>query len=151
MRIIHKFRYKNKLFQAGELTVGDYLIFLEDFDYFVEKILSDFNEKPPVLGKEYLWVFLNIIFWVKEDADIFRKNKKDNSKDFHIMIAMLMRDPISQPFGDICMMPMRIFNKFLEDYEIIIDPSKYDPKRNDTEVDRSGIKKQFGDKKEIKW
>lgn len=47
-------------------------------------------------------------------------------------------------------MPLRLFNIMMADMQYILDPSKYDPKRHDKAPDKSAIKKQFGDKKEIK-
>ncbi len=91
MRIIHKFKYKNKFFRAGELTVGAYLASLEDFNFFVDTILSEFNKEKPVLDQDFLKAFLNIIFDKQKDMQIFPK-KKGTPEDFHIMVGIFMRN-----------------------------------------------------------
>ncbi len=47
-------------------------------------------------------------------------------------------------------MPLKIFSRILDDMECIMDPKKYDPKRNDKEPDKAAFKKQFGGKSEVK-
>lgn len=58
MRAVNEFKYGNRTFRAGELTVGDYMLSLRDFGAFMEKVLSEFNERPPALSDEYAKAFL---------------------------------------------------------------------------------------------
>lgn len=149
MRTVNTFRYKNKTFRAGELTVGDYGLSLHDFEAFLEKVLSEFNPEPPKLEKEYLQAFLDILFDKKEDFKVFRKGGKTNPDDFHIVLGVFMQT-MKQGYTDACAMPLRVFNLMMADMECILDPSKYDPNRHDTTPDRTAIRKQFGNATEIK-
>ena len=58
MRKINTYKYRNKTFKAGELTVGWWLLLLEDPEQFVERYLLEFNAKVPDLDEQYLQAFL---------------------------------------------------------------------------------------------
>lgn len=150
MRAINIFTYRNRTFRAGELTVGDYGLSLRDFDAFLEKVLSEFNPKPPKLEPEYLRAFLDILFEKSEQVSPFRKEKNSSPDDFHIVLGIYMRT-FRQGYVDACATPLRIFNLLMADADCILDPSKYDPNRHDSTPDKKAIKKEFGDKKEIKY
>lgn len=142
MRLIHKFKYKNKFFKCGELTVGDYMLSIEDFEQFLEKILLEFNDKIPKLDERYTLALLDILFDRKQDAPMEPERTQTNQQDFHIIVGIFMRQ-FHQGFGDVCQMPLRVMNKMLDDMECIMDPSKYDPERHNPTPDRKKIKETF--------
>lgn len=41
-------------------------------------------------------------------------------------------------------MPMATFRAMMDDMEPILDPSKYDPKRNDKSPDKKKLRETFG-------
>lgn len=153
MRIINDFKYSwNKFFRAWELTVWDYCIFMEDPDNFLDKILMEFNKKKPVLTKEEMKKFLDIIFNKKDEwlESLFWKSKdNDWDKDFHIAIWFFMRKPFSQQYSEIMKMPMKLFLKLQDDVEIITGQKEYDKDRNSATRDKKALKELFWDKKEI--
>ena len=61
----------------------------------------------------------------------------------HIVIGVFMKN-MNQGYQDVCSMPLRVFNRMLDDMECIMDPSKYDPNRNDPTPDREALRKTFG-------
>ncbi len=92
MRIVNKFKFLNKEFLAGELTVGDYMISTRDFPYFLDKVLTEFNDEKPELDEKFLRAFLDILFERGEDLQIFPDKKKANVDDFHIIVGIFMKN-----------------------------------------------------------
>jgi len=157
MRIVHTFTYNGgKSFQAWELTVGDYYLFLRDPEYATLKVLTEYNKKPPVLTKAQLEKFLAIYFDGKADPAQAIENRlktawnskekaEEHARDFHIQYCMVSR-VISFDCKD---MPMEIYKKVVQDLAIIIDPSKYDKDRHSKKPDTKAINKHLKNKQGV--
>jgi hypothetical protein len=68
-RVVHTFRYYNREFKAGEMTVGLYLMYLRDPVAALDVILTEFNKKKPKLSPQQYRRFLAILFQ-KENRNI---------------------------------------------------------------------------------
>lgn len=115
-----------------------------DPEYFVEKILSEFNKKPPELTANELEAFINIIFR-REDSidDIFRKKSdKSGQTDFHVMLGMFQK-VTGNGYRDVMDMPLEIFQKMSDDLEIITGSKPYDKDRNSNKPDKKAFKDVF--------
>lgn len=122
-----------------------------DPEYFLEKILTEFNKNPPELTTNEMAAFMQIIFKQESSiSDIF-KNKKSESdqKDFHIMLGMFQKTT-GNGFLDVMQMPLDIFLKMVDDLGIITGNEKYDKHRNSGKPDKKAFKEAFGNAKEIK-
>ncbi len=144
MRKINTYKYRNKTFKAGELTVGWWLLLLEDPEQFVDRYLLEFNTKVPDLDEQYLQAFLWTLLMGKEKK---KRSKKDAQvmEDIHITIGMMMKH-LGTTYEDIMNMPLVFFEKLCEDIEIIIGTKEYDPKRKSDRVDSKSL---LGLKREV--
>lgn len=61
-RVVHTFRYYNREFKAGEMTVGLYLMYLRDPAHAIDVILTEYNKKKPKLSQQQYKRFLAILF-----------------------------------------------------------------------------------------
>lgn len=143
MRIVNTFVYNGgKSFLAWELTVGQYLMFLRDTEYAIHFSLTEYNKEKPQLNTYQLNAFLDILLWAKPIDRIAKqkKNIEHVEKDFHLQYVAVCRVTNS----DCRDMPLVIFNRILEDMDIIQDPSKYKADRHIKTPDKQAFKKVTG-------
>lgn len=139
--MIHKFKYYNKYFRAGELTVWDYMLFLHDPEYAMEKVLLEFNKEIPNMSEKHVRAFYKILFRKGDDLeDVLAKKKpedlarmlKKNKKildDMHIFIGMICKNIPWFTLQDVLNMPLTGYEDILEDLKIIVWQEKYNPNR----------------------
>lgn len=151
MRLVNEFRYRNRVFRAGELTVGTYWKFVDDPEAALLDCLSEFNAEIPELDGRQMERFARILFGDKAAPEIFGKKEPDKSAadDFHISVAFFMRE-FHQPYSEVMAMPLRVFERMTEDAKIVMGMEEYDPGRNRTTHDSKKLREAFGGKKEIK-
>lgn len=151
MRVIHTFIYAgNKSCKIGELTVGIYCLLLRDPLYALEYILSEFNESPPELTQSQIEKLLDILFWQTNPVDklltkksLSKEQIKNHELDFHLHYIAVCK----QIQGDCQHMPLRIFNRILQDLDILVGKKEYDPTRHSKQVDKQSLKEVIGEKK----
>lgn len=150
MRVIHTFIYNgNKSCKIGELTVGVYYLLLRDPGYALEYILSEFNETPPQLIQEQMERLLDILFGQSNPVEkILPKKSLSNEQianhelDFHLHYIAVCK----QIQGDCQYLPLRIFNRILQDIDILIGKKAYDPSRHSKQIDKQLLKEVIGEK-----
>ncbi len=151
MRLINEFRYRNRAFRAGELTVGAYWKFIDDPEAALRDCLTEFNPEVPELEAGEMERFARILFGEKSVPGIFGEKKPDGSaaEDFHISVAFFMRE-FHQPFSEVMAMPLRVFERMTDDAKIVMGLEEYDPGRRSAAPDSKKLRETFGGKKEIK-
>lgn len=148
------FKYNGgKSFRCRELTVGDYYLYVKDYDYFLEKKLTESNQKPKLTARQ-LKKFVKILLGVEDSPETFKeymRSKKTTDKnkktldDLHIFIFRM-----SANTGlDVMSLPLEMFRKYYKDIDIIIGKEQYDPNRNDKTLDIEGFMKATGGKNSL--
>lgn len=145
MRVIHEFRYYNKVFLCGDLTVWDYYIYLQDQEYAIRKILTEFNDSIPNLNPDHIKRLILILMDIRPEDRISPKTSNPlRSDDFHIIIGIRCRHLKTDPTN----IPLKIFIKVLSDLDLVIDwLKKYDPNRHKKTLDSKKLKEEFLNKK----
>jgi len=150
MRVIHTFIYQgNKSCKIGELTVSIYYLFLRDPWYAIDYVLQEFNETPPVLTLEQLERLIDILFGQTNPVEkllpkksLTREKISNHELDFHLHYIAVCK----QMQGDCQHLPLRIFNRILQDLDILIGKKEYDPARHTTTIDKHSLKEVIGEK-----
>jgi hypothetical protein len=150
MRIVHTFIYSgNKSCKIGELTVGIYYLLLRDSGYALEYILSEFNETPPELSQKQLERLLDILFGqtnlvekLLPKKSLTKEQIANHELDFHLHYIAVCK----QIQGDCQYLPLRIFNRILQDLDILVGKKEYDPARHSKHVDKQSLKEVIGEK-----
>lgn len=76
---LNEFTFFWKSFFCKDLLVKDYILILEDFEKWIEKILKESNKESINLNERQKKNFYKIIFWIeKEDKE---KEKEDKEKE----------------------------------------------------------------------
>lgn len=150
MRIIHTFIYSgNKSCKIWELTVGLYYLFLRDPESALEQLLSEYNDILPQFTHTQLERLLDIIFEIKhpknklfsiQNSDRNTKELGSLEKDFHLHYVSVCK----QIQWDCRDMPLRIFQRIVDDIDILIGKKEYDPQRHQTHVDKQGLRDVMG-------
>ena len=153
MRVVHTFFYNgNKSFKAWELTVWLYYLFLRDSESALEKVLSEFNTELPKLTKYQLERFLDILFKSTDPVEKILNNNSSKEKkksikhyelDFHLHYIAICK----QINGDCKNMPLSIFYRILDDLDILVGKTAYDPKRHEKGVDKQSLQEVMGENK----
>lgn len=150
MRIVNTFFYNgNKSCKIGELTVGIYYLLLRDPWYALEYILSEFNETPPKLSQEQLERLLDILFGQTNPIEkllpkksLTKEHITHHELDFHLHYIAVCK----QIQWDCQHLPLRIFNRILQDLDILVGKKEYDPARHSKHIDKQSLKDVIGEK-----
>jgi len=150
MRIIHTFIYNGKKScKAWELTVGLYYLFLRDPESALEQLLSEYNQTLPQLNTKQLERLLDILFEIHTPVEKILSTRQDKNntqkltsleKDFHLHYIAVCK----QIQWDCRDLPLRIFQRIVDDLEILVWKKEYDPKRHQTSVDKQWLHEVMG-------
>lgn len=138
------FLYFDESFIAEDITVEEFILLLEDYENWIKKILEKHNEMMPLLNARQLNEFLRII--TENDTLLPAKKTKNKDsdilKDFHVVEGIMMRN-LKQPLSEMRQWKLSYFFKLYTDLDVIIDPSKYNDKKNASIPDKAKFKKEF--------
>ena len=150
MRIIHTFIYNgNKSCKIWELTVGLYYLFLRDPESALEQLLSEYNETFPQLNTRQLERLLDVLFEIHTPVEKILSTRQDKNnthkltsleKDFHLHYIAVCK----QIQSDCRDLPLHIFQRIVDDLEILVWKKEYDPKRHQTSVDKQWLHEVIG-------
>lgn len=163
----HVFEYHGQSFFCGDLTLEDYLLINIDLEAGLEKILMEYNEKPPRLNPRQSKEFMRILLWQeneKKNEDLmekmtetqkkilaFKKKNKpkklekqvdDMLQDFHIIEGQMMHF-LHQPLSEMRKWPYQYFMMVYKDLAYCTGAKEYDKTRNSKTPDKKTFKKEF--------
>jgi CRISPR/Cas system CSM-associated protein Csm2 small subunit len=125
---------------------------LRDTESALENVLSEFNTDLPKLTTIQLEKFLDIIFNTTDPVKKILNNNSSKPKkksikhyelDFHLHYIAICK----QINGDCKDMPLTIFYRILDDLDILVGKTAYDPKRHEHGVDKQSLKEVMGKNK----
>lgn len=157
-RKINVFKYHDREFRCGDLSVWVYMWMLEDMGEALDYVLREYNEEVPELNDRQMKRFVNILLkwedvWLDEDIremlwddrkSVKKKWEKVEDSDFHILVGKFM-NCCPMWWSELENVPLYIFHKMLKDMGIILGKEKYDKNRNSNVPDKKKFKRLFGD------
>lgn len=171
IRIKHTFFYHWEKFYCADLSLEDYLLINIDLEQWLEKILTEFNEKAPQLNPRQSREFMRIMLWQEnkeKNEDLmdkltetqkkilmFKKSKKtdqekvekqidDMLRDFHIIEWQVMHY-LHQQLSEVRKWPYQYFMRQYKDLPYTTGQKEYEKNRNSTDPDKKWFKKEFWD------
>lgn len=125
MRLKHKVIINKTEFFVWELTVGLFLIFLQDSEQFFENLFIEFNTKLPEMNEFQVQKFLKEYFEQKEKVNSkINDSTKKTLEIIQINIWKFIKH-IGWTYQDIINMPFKVFVFMLDNINVIAGEEKF--------------------------
>lgn len=125
MRLKHKVIVNKKEYFVWELTVGLFLIFLQDSEQFFENLFIEFNTELPKMNEFQIQKLLEEYFEQKEKIN--SKINDSTQKTLEIIQINIWKfiKHIGWTYQDIINMPFRVFVFMLDNINVIAGEEKF--------------------------
>lgn len=147
MKLKHKVILWKKEYLVWELTVGLYLIFLQDFEQFIHELFLEFNSDIPKIEEIKMQFFLEEYF--EQKSNIRSRNQKSKEEIYEIILINIWRfiKHIWGNYTDICNTPMKVFSFILWKMDVIYWEKEFVFSQDEQKVGRRKIKDLFDNQK----
>lgn len=140
IRKINTFQYYKKTFKCWDLTVWDYLYYIEEPEEALKKILLEFNKELPKMNSLHMKSFLKILFDVKDNNKSSKEQDKEYILDIYHNLICITAKNLNQPISEVLNLTLRSFNKIQSDFDVILNPEKFTDKLEKNKVDKKELR-----------
>lgn len=147
MRLKNKVIIWKKEYLVWELTVWLYLVFLQDFEQFLEELFWEFNLEIPTIHENQIEIFLQEYFEEKSNIKIVNKKSKEEIHEVILINIWRFIKHIWWNYSDICNMPIKIFSFMLEKLDVIFWEKQFVFSKDEKKNERKKLKDLFDNQK----
>lgn len=147
MKLKYKVIIWKKEYLVWELTVWLYLIFLQDFEQFLNELFLEFNNEIPEINEIQMENFFEEYF--EQKSNITSKKQKSKEEAYEIILVNIWRfiKHIWWNYIDICSMPIKTFTFMLDKLEVIFWDKEFIFSKDEKKVEVKKLKDLFNNQK----